>query len=343
MPVLARRDFLAITAASVLASRLRADDQMYTAEMKTATYATRDGKDLLVDLYLPQNMRRPAPVIVFVHGGGWAAGSRTTGPDFKTFFARNGFAMASIDYRLTPSITFPSNIEDVKTSIRWLRANAKTYNLNPQRMGIWGASAGAHLAMMAALTPRGKFEGQDNLNQSSAVQCVLDAYGPSSLLTLDSDTNAEKATLQPINPGFAKLQFPTTNGIRNNDADSSASKYFGAPIQTIPEKVKSADPLAFVHKGAPPFLIMHGLADNVVPHRQSIRMYEALAAAHNVVTLRLIDGFPHGFFNRNNLDEIAGPFRMDVRTHLAAGQERKMEDRAYIYDVARDFFNKHLG
>ena len=99
--------------------------------MKTLTYASRDGKDLLLDLYLPQDVRGRLPVIVFLHGGGWSGGTRTTGPDFKRFFAQDGFAMASIEYRLTPSITFPANAEDVKTAIRWLRANARHLRSRP--------------------------------------------------------------------------------------------------------------------------------------------------------------------------------------------------------------------
>ena len=145
-------------------------------EMKTLTYASRGGQDLVLDLYLPQKARGRLPVIVFLHGGGWSGGTRTTGPDFKRFFAQDGFAVASIEYRLTPSITFPSNVEDVKTAIRWLRANHDTYGLDPGRIGIWGTSAGGHLAAIAGLAPRGTFEGEDNLTQSSAVQCVLDAY-----------------------------------------------------------------------------------------------------------------------------------------------------------------------
>jgi acetyl esterase/lipase len=149
--------------------------QPLTVESKTLTYASRGGQELLLDLYLPQNVRGRLPVIVFLHGGGWSGGTRTTGPDFKRFFAQDGFAMASIEYRLTPSITFPANAEDVKTAIRWLRANAAVYGLDPERIGLWGTSAGGHLAAIAGATPRGTFEGEDNLNQSSAVQCVLDA------------------------------------------------------------------------------------------------------------------------------------------------------------------------
>ena len=167
-------------------------------EMRTLTYASRDGADLLLDLYLPADpIRRPIPVIVFLHGGGWSGGTRTTGPDFRRYFARDGFAMASIEYRLTPSITFPANVEDVRTAVRWLKANAAAHGLDPDRICLWGTSAGGHLAAVAALAPRGTFEGTDNLNHSSAVRCVLDAYGPTRFDVMDAQTEEERATLQP--------------------------------------------------------------------------------------------------------------------------------------------------
>jgi acetyl esterase/lipase len=106
--------------------------------------------------------------------------------------------------------------------------------------------------------------------------------------------------------------------------------------------VRAASPLTYVTSNAPPFLIMHGLADNSVPHGQSVQLYEALVKVNTDATLRLIDGLPHTFFNRTNLDELAGPFRMDVREHPKGGAEQKREDRAGVFDVARAFFAKHL-
>ena len=104
--------------------------------------------------------------------------------------------------------------------------------------------------------------------------------------------------------------------------------------------------MTYVTPNAPPFLIMHGLADSSVPHGQSVLLYEALAAAGNDVTLRLIDGLPHTFFNRSNLDNLAGPFRMDVRQHVKGGpkggEEQRAVDRAGVFAVARAFFAKHL-
>ena len=336
--------------------------QPFDVEMKTLTYASRGGQELVLDLYLPVKVRGRLPVIVFLHGGGWSGGTRTTGPDFKRFFAQDGFAVASIEYRLTPSVTFPGNVEDVKTAIRWLRANHDTYGLDPGRIGLWGTSAGGHLAAIAGLAPRGTFEGEDNLTQSSAVQCVLDVYGPTAFNLMDAQTEREKATLQSQPPALAQAP-PMRGGVvvegaarggaagpagrggapTPHDAPTSPeSRLVGAPIQTVPDKVRAASPVTYVTGNAPPFLIMHGLADSSVPHGQSVLLYEALAAAGNDVILRLIDGLPHTFFNRSNLDELAGPFRMDVRQHPRGEREQRTVDRAGVFDVARAFFSKHL-
>lgn len=364
--MLISRRTLLVSGAALASTRLFAQTgRTYQVEMKTLTYATRGGQPLMLDLYLPQGVAGRLPVIVFLHGGGWSRGTRTTGPDFKRFFAQDGFAVASIDYRLTPAITFPANAEDVKTAIRWLRANASAHNLDAGRVGLWGTSAGGHLAAIAGLTPKGMFEGDDNLDQSSAVQCVLDAYGPTMFTLLDAQTQAEKAALH--SPPAALLAAPPMRdgggavvpgapapgaaapgaaapgaGTPHDSPLSPESLLVGAPIQSVPDRVKAASPLTYVSGGAPPFLIMHGLADGTVPHGQSVLLYDALAKARTNVTLRLIDGLPHTFFNRSNLDELAGPFRMDVREQSRRGGEVRREERAGVFAVARAFFVKHL-
>jgi acetyl esterase/lipase len=319
----------------------------YAVQMQTLKYASPDGVDLLLDLYLPQAAPGPLPLIVFLHGGGWSQGSRATGPDFKRFFAQDGIAMASIDYRLTPSVTFPKNAEDVKTAIRWLRANAVTYNLDPRRIGLWGTSAGGHLATLAAVTRGGLFEGEGNLEQSSAVQCVLDAYGPVLFDVMDQQTGLERATLQAVNPRLA--QYQQSHGMRpfdaqqHNAADSPESRLVGAPLGTVRDRVRAASPLSYLSDQAPPFLIMHGLADNSVPHHQSIMLYEALSGLGKDVTLRLVDGLPHGFMNVSDIDTIAGPFQMQVQMHRDSGvTEWAGVETASIFDVSREFFRRHL-
>ncbi len=337
-----RARLLAAAVASAADMAAAPTAQPVDVEVKTVAYASRGGTELLLDLYLPQGAQGRLPVIVFLHGGGWSGGTRTMGPDFRRFFARDGFAMAAIEYRLTPSVLFPANVEDVKTAVRWLRANAATYGLDADRIGLWGTSAGGHLAAVAGLSPRGVFEGTGDLDQSSAVQCVLDAYGPAAFHLMDAQTEAERATLHPLPPALAQaptMRPPTT---RHDEATSPESRLVGAPIQTVPDRVRAASPLTYVTSGAPPFLIMHGLADSSVPHHQSVLLHESLVAAGNDATLRLVDGLPHMFFNRTNLDGLAGPFRMDVRAHPRGGPAGTRVERRGVFDVAREFFRAHL-
>lgn len=330
-----------LVAAVASAVAVRAQSPSSDIEMRTLTYASRDGTDLVLDLYRPSRpIRRPAPVVVFLHGGGWSGGTRTTGPDFRRYFASAGFAMASIEYRLTPAVTFPANVEDVRTAVRWLKTNAATQQIDPERICLWGTSAGGHLAAIAGLAPQGTFEGGGNPDRTSDVRCVLDAYGPTKFDVMDEQAEQEKASLQtPI----ATVAVAGRGGpMLHNPATSAESRLVGAAVQTVPDRVKAASPLTYVRAGAPPFLIMHGLADSSVPHGQSVLLYEALKATGADVTLRLVDGLPHTFFNRTDLDETAGPFRMDVREHSRGGAEVMRVDRAGVFAVARAFFEKHL-
>lgn len=355
-----------VVAAVLAGAAAAAFQETKPADVRTLTYASRDGADLLLDLYLPADrIGRPTPVIVFLHGGGWSGRTRTTGPDFKRYFAQDGFAMAAIEYRLTPAITFPANAEDVRTAVRWLKANAAAHSLDPDCICLWGTSAGAHLAAVAALAPRGMFEGADNLSHTSAVRCVLDAYGPTRFDLMDAQTEEERPTLQPAvvtlnvsgagrggaratgaSPAAGARGGPPGTGGRgavpHDDPTSPESRLLGAPVQSAPDRVRAANPITYVGEDAPPFLIMHGLADSSVPHGQSVLLYEALKTARREVTLRLIDGLPHTFFNRSDLDEVAGPFRMQVREHPRGGPEVQRIEREGVFAVAREFFRRHL-
>ncbi len=349
-----RRSFLIGASALAVSSASWAAGAPYPTDRKTLVYAAPAGKDLLLDLYKPVGVEGPLPVILFVHGGGWFAGTRVTGPDFRRFFTEHGFAMASFDYRLVPSVTFPTPVDDVKTAVRWLRANAKEQGLDATRIGLWGTSSGGQLASIAALSPAGMFEGEGNNDQSSAVQCVLDAYGPTDFLVMDAQAEAERPNLQPLHPALVRVS-PTSEirtgngapaggraaGFTHSDPESPESRLLGAPVMTVPEKAKAANPVTYVGPNAPPFLIMHGLADNTVAHGQSVMLYEALAAKGNDVTLRLVDGLQHTFFNRNDLDDVAAPFRMDVR-ESRGGREQVREDRGGVFVAAREFFEQHL-
>jgi len=216
---------------------------------------------LTLDLYRPEEVSGLLPVIVCVHGGHWGAGGKERCP--AVTLAQDGYAVASIDYRRTTTAPFPAQIEDCKAAVRWLRANASTYHLDPDHIGVCGYSAGGHLAALLG-TSGGvpELEGSgDNMEYSSRVQAVCDVAGPADLLAM---TN-----LGP-KPTFA------IEGL------------IGGPLEKNKAKAIAASPIHYVSKDDPPFLIVHGEADRVVPVEQSQRLYEELRKAGVNATLKIL-------------------------------------------------------
>ena len=221
-----------------------------------------------LDLYLPEKAEGRLPLIVWIHGGGWQGGSKEGCPAVP--FATKGYAVASINYRLSQHAVFPARIEDCKAAIRWLRANSAKYSIDPQRIGVWGASAGGHLVALLGTTGGVKdLEGTGgNLDQSSRVQCVVDWFGPTDFVSWD--------------PNFNKAVY------------SMIARLVGGPVQENKEKARKASPLNYVSKDSAPILIMHGDKDTLVPLIQSEVLTEALKKAGVEVTLRVIQGNGHG-------------------------------------------------
>lgn len=220
-----------------------------------------------LDLYLPAKADRRWPVIVWVHGGAWWAGSKEN--CMAAALVGRGYAVASINYRLSQHALFPAQIEDCKAAIRWLRANAEKYGLDGRRIGVWGASAGGHLvALLGTSGDVRELEGKGgNLDQSSRVQCVVDFFGPSDV---------------------------TQMGGRHDDDNSPEAKLLGGPVQQNKEKAARANPITYVSKDDPPFLIMHGEEDRVVPIHQSELLDAALRRAGVECTFVRIPGNGHG-------------------------------------------------
>ena len=216
-----------------------------------------------LDLYLPEKAGGPLPVIVWIHGGAWMMGNKDHCPAAP--FAAKGYAVASINYRLSQQAVFPAQIEDCQAAVRWLRANAKKYNLDPAHVGVWGASAGGHLAALLG-TMESKIDSADR-DHSARVQAVVDWFGPADFLHM---------------------------GRQFESADSPVARLLGGPIGKNQEKARRASPVTYVGKDAPPFLIMHGDQDNVVPLRQSELLAEVLKKAGAKVTFRVIHGEGHG-------------------------------------------------
>lgn len=239
---------------------------------KDIVYATVDGIDLKLDLYIPQNIEGPLPLVVWIHGGGWLGGSKEN-PPAKPLLER-GFAVASISYRFSSSALFPAQIHDCKAAVRFLRANAKTYNIHPDRIGAWGASAGGHLA--ALLGTSGSMKALDGtvgeyLETPSMVQAVCNWFGPSDFLT------------NPVVKGRFKV------------TDDPVVKLFGGPPSEKRELAELASPITHVTGSASPFLIMHGDRDEVVPPAQSQLLHDLLKAQGVDSTLLVMEGKGHGF------------------------------------------------
>ena len=258
-------------------------------------YAAVNGNSLLLDLYLPRHRAAAAvPIVLFVHGGGWVAGSKS---DYKPLFLTGyGYAVASIDYRFSQDAHFPAQINDCKAAVRWIRAHARFYNIDSAHIGVWGPSAGGHLAALLGTSGDVKeLEGEEgNLDQTSRVQAVCDWYG----LKPTSSKIAEQA--KPSGLGLPRYLEPPT-AIRF----ALVSKLIGGPIQKNKEKVALANPLTFVTKDAAPFLIIHGDKDKAVPLAQSQILRDALqkkpGSKCKLVVLPGADPQRSGIFARRRL------------------------------------------
>lgn len=227
-----------------------------------------------LDLYLPKS-DGPLPLVIWVHGGGWRQG--TKGGNLPALrLTRLGYAVASIDYRLSGDAKFPAQIEDCKAAVRWLRAHAKKYNLDPDRFGAWGSSAGGHLVAFLGTSGSVKeFEVGENLKVSSGVQAVCDWFGPTDLLQMDAHAPA--------------------NSVWKHDApDSPEGLLIGGPIQENQDKAARANPIIYITPDDPPFLIMHGDQDPAVPIHQSELLSTALQKAGVPVKFQTIKGAGHG-------------------------------------------------
>jgi|SRR5665213_575706 len=240
---------------------------------KNVVYGRADGVKLKMDFYFPAGDTNPArPVVMYVHGGGWQMGSKSMVSNIPgpSELLRRGYMVVSINYRLAPQYTFPAMIEDAKCAVRFLRAHAKDFNLDPDRIGVVGDSSGGQLVSLLGLTDsRAGFDGPcDWSNATSRVQAVVDLYGP-------SDFTGGKANVNQTAISLMKTAFGATGP---ND-----------PI------LKRASPVTYVSSDAPPFLILHGDHDDLVPLAQSEELYQKLKAAGASANLVVITNFSHGY------------------------------------------------
>lgn len=239
-------------------------------------FAKVGGKELRLDLFLPARSAAPVPVVVWIFGGAFRENNRLQQEGGAAWLATHGYAVAAIEHRVSSEALFPAQIQDCKAAVRWLRAHAAEYRLDPSRIGAWGESSGGHLASMLGVSTGVKeFEGDaGNAGESSQVLAVVDFFGPTDFLQMD----------KAAPPG----------GMKHDPADSPESLVIGGLIQENPEKVRRANPITYVTKDCPPFLIVHGDRDLLVPCNQSELLFEALQKAHVDAAFYKIVSAGHG-------------------------------------------------
>jgi acetyl esterase/lipase len=235
--------------------------------VKDIEYGRGGEMPLYLDLYIPETpIIKPMPAVIFIHGGGWQSGDKY--PSQVRSLAQCGFFAVSINYRLSGVAIFPAAVEDCKCAVRWLRANAVKYNVDPNRIGVWGGSAGGHLALMVACTDEtAGLEGNGSWETySSRVQAVCSYYGPTDLMSMQ------------------------------DGGDTAApAKFIGGSLLEKPETYKLASPVTYVTLDDPPLLMVHGQSDRVVPYAQSVKMLDAYLKLGLKVELVEVLNAGHGF------------------------------------------------
>ncbi len=243
---------------------------------KDVVYGTVQETKLLLDAYTPDDASPKHPGILLIHGGGFIGGDKAFYTPMGKRLAAKGYVVFSLNYRLAPKSHYPAAVDDVQRAVRWVRAHADTYHLDPNRLGALGDSAGGYLVAML-----GTRDTRDNADTelakfSSRVQCVVDLYGPT-----DFTIPAASSGVGP--QGVFLL-----------------AQFFGKTQDQAMDIYKDGSPIIYVTKDSASFLILHGTADTLVPPDQSRRLHDALKTAGVPVTLLELYKYPHGFVNPAN-------------------------------------------
>ena len=233
-------------------------------------YTNPDGQHLQMNMARPKAGDGPFPCVVCIHGGGFRAGSREGYNGLCIKLAQKGYVAVTVSYRLAPKYPFPAAIHDTKAAVRWVRANAAKYKIDPDRIGVTGGSAGGHLAQFLGVTGDVKeFEGDGgNPTQSSKVKCVVNVYGPSDF-TKSYGKSVDAAEVLPL--------------------------FLGGNLDTARQKHIYASPLYWVTPSAAPTLCIHGTDDKYVAHEQAVWIVDKLKAAGVEADLLTLEGAGHGF------------------------------------------------
>jgi acetyl esterase/lipase len=234
-------------------------------EILDIEYGTGGQRKLQLDLYLPKGRKKATPAIIFIHGGAWKSGKRSDMKFYCVKFAEKGYVTATVTYRLMGEACFPAAVHDVKCAVRWLRANAAKYQVDPEHIAVSGNSAGGHLSMMIGYSDDPSLEGTGgNNNVSSSVCAVVNFYGPTDLTT-----------------DFAKNQELVKEFVGGKTFDEA------------PDTYELASPLFHLTRGDPPTLIFHGTIDSVVPVSQADMLAEKLKELGIDYVYEKYDGWPH--------------------------------------------------
>jgi acetyl esterase/lipase len=268
---------------------------------KGITYTTVDKEKLLLDIAIPPG-DGPFPCLVLLHGGAWQGGSRkdfTVGskdkngkmsPSWIETIAKKGYVAAAVSYRLAPKFKFPAMVEDSRAAVRFLRANAKKYKIEPKEFGSVGFSAGAHLALLLGVCDKSAgFDVGDNLAESGQVQCVVDFFGPADLSLYAASTGLEDGYMVP---------------------------FLGKECKTDPNIYKKASPITYVSKNSPPILLLHGTIDFIVPIKHSETLLKSLKDAGATAELITVPFAGHGGWNASDMGKSTTAAFQFLDAHL---------------------------
>ena len=221
---------------------------------KTLVYTISEGKKRKLDLYLPDNHDEPSPIIIYFHGGGWMSGGKKIIEPGVLQQVKRGYAVVSVSYSFSPWKKWPTQAYEMKAAVRWLRANAQKYNLDSEKILVWGVSAGAHLVnVLGCSNASEKLEGNlEPKDISSEVQGVISWYG------------------------FSDFSQMGKNGFIAFLTNIATSLLVGERIKKNTEKTKDANPINYINQKTPPFFIMHGAKDTIVNIHQSELLHAAL-------------------------------------------------------------------
>lgn len=233
-------------------------------------YSNPDGQHLQLNIARPKAGDGPFPAVVCIHGGGFRAGKRESYDGLVLRLAERGYVALTVTYRLAPKYPFPAAVHDTKAAVRWVRANASKYKIDPARVGVTGGSAGGHLAQFLGVTAGVKeFEGDgDNAGQSSAVTCVVNVYGPSDF-TKSYGKSVDAAEVLPL--------------------------FLGGNLETQRFRHLLSSPLYWVTPRAAPTLCIHGTEDKYVAHEQAVWLVDKMNASGASAELLTLQGAGHGF------------------------------------------------